>query len=175
MTRLHEVAQKNGFVARDIEVLSLSALALQAEGNMEEATNTIERALFLAEQGGFIRIFVDEGPQMAQLLYQTATQGKSAPYLRILLSAFPPQESEEAKKPHMRAANDELLEPLSDREMDVLRLIAEGCTNEEIGSKLFISLHTVKAHTRNIYAKLGTHTRTQAVSRARGLGLLPLV
>ena len=175
LARLHELAQTNGLVARNIEVLSLSALALQEEGDMEQAIDTIGRALSPGEQGGFVRIFVDEGPRMARLLYEAAARGVSPSYVRKLLTAFPPQESEEAERPHIVAANDKLFEAFTDRELDVLRLISEGLTNKEIGSKLFISEHTVKTHARNIYAKLETHTRTQAVSKARGLGLLPPV
>jgi LuxR family maltose regulon positive regulatory protein len=173
LARLHAFAKTNGLVARDVEVLCLSALALQAAGNMEEAMDTIECALSIAEKGGFIRIFVDEGTQMARLLYEAATRGISAGYVRTLLSAFPFPESQEAKRPHVQAANTELLEPLSDRELEVLRLIAEGFTNQEIGERLFISLHTVKSHARNIFAKLDTRSRTAAVNKARGLGLLP--
>jgi len=175
LTKLHLFAEANGLVTRDIEILCLSALALQAQGDTEQAMDTIERTIRLAEQGGLVRSFVAEGPKMARLLYEAASKGISTQYVRTLLAMFPAQQSEEAERPHIQAANNKMFEPLSDRELGVLRLIAEGLSNEEIGNRLFISLHTVKAHARNINSKLETHTRTQAVSKARGLGLLPTV
>ena len=94
-------------------------------------------------------------------------------YARRLLAAFPVAEPEQAVPPRTRASSDEMVEPLSERELEVLELIAEGLTNREIASRLFLSLNTVKAHTRNIYGKLGVRSRTQAVARARTLGILP--
>jgi LuxR family maltose regulon positive regulatory protein len=129
----------------------------------------LERALTLAEPGGLCRIFVDEGPPMARLLDQAVTRGTAVEYARRLLAAFPVAASQISPRP---AAGAELLEPLSDRELEVLRLIAEGHTNREIASRLYLSLNTIKAHTRNIYGKLDAHSRTQAVARARALGVL---
>jgi len=173
LAQLHEFAEASRLVARDIEVLSLFALALQAEGDLAQAIVTIERALDLAEPGGFVRTFVDEGPAMARLLYELASRGAATGYVRRLLAAFPPREAEAAERPKIDEANAGLFEPLSDRELDVLRLIADGLSNQEIGEKLFVSLHTVKTHARNLFAKLDAHSRTAAVNRARGLGLLP--
>ncbi|UCF97321.1 MAG: hypothetical protein JSV89_19430 [Spirochaetaceae bacterium] len=175
LSRLHGFAQTNGMVATEIEILILTALAQQAAGNPTEAQSAVDRALELAEKGGFIRIFVDEGPPLARLICEAAARGVSSDHMRRVLAAFPTVEQEKVKSPTDQKNDFELIEPLSDRELEILRLISEGLTNQQIGTKLFISLNTVKTHTRNIYAKLETHTRTQTVSRARGLGLLPLV
>jgi LuxR family maltose regulon positive regulatory protein len=90
-----------------------------------------------------------------------------------LLAAVPVSEPEQAHKLAPKTHEAEWVEPLSERELEVLQLIAEGLTNQEIASKLFLSLNTVKVHTRNIYSKLGAHHRAEAVARARALGILP--
>jgi len=134
---------------------------------------SLERALILAKPGGFIRIFVDEGPPMTRLLYEAATRGIAPEYTRRLLAAFPVAEPEQADPLRTLAPKSELIEPLSEREFEVLQLVAEGLTNPEIASRLFLALNTVKAHTRNIYGKLNVHSRTQAIARSQELGLLP--
>jgi LuxR family maltose regulon positive regulatory protein len=151
----------------------LQALASQARGDTDQAMDVLEQALTLAEPGGFIRIFVDEGPPMARLLYEAATRGIAPDYARRLLAIFPIAEPEQIDPTKTQAPKSELVEPLSEREIEVLQLIAEGLTNSEIATRLFLSLNTVKVHTRNIYGKLGVHNRTQAVARARALGVLP--
>jgi LuxR family maltose regulon positive regulatory protein len=148
-------------------------MAFQARGDPDEALITLEQALTLAEQGGFIRIFVDEGPPMARLLYEALTRGIAPQYARRLLAAFPAAKRAQAGPPKTHVPQSALIEPLSGRELEVLRLIAAGLTNREIAARLFISLNTVKAHTRNIYGKLSVHSRTQAVARSQQLGLLP--
>jgi LuxR family maltose regulon positive regulatory protein len=110
---------------------------------------------------------------MARLLHEALTRGIAPDYARRLLSAFPIAETEQTAPSTTQAPKSELVESLSERELEVLQLVAEGLTNPEIASRLFLSLNTVKAHTRNIYGKLGVHNRTQAVARARALGLLP--
>jgi LuxR family maltose regulon positive regulatory protein len=173
LQRLLEAAEAGGRTLRMIEILMLQALAFQARGDTAWAMTTLERALILAEPGGFIRIFVDEGPPMARLLYEAFARGIASDYARRLLAAFPVAEPEKADPSKTQALKSELVEPLSERELEVLELLAEGLTNQEIASRLFLALNTVKAHTRNIYGKLGAHSRTQAVARARALGVLP--
>jgi LuxR family maltose regulon positive regulatory protein len=173
LQRLLEATETGGRTSRAIEILMLQALAFQAGGDTARAMTTLERALILAEPVGFIRIFVDEGPPMARLLYEAVTRGIAPDYARRLLAAFPVTEPEQADSSKTQASKSELVEPLSERELEVLQLIAEGLTNQEIASRLFLSLNTVKVHTRNIYGKLGAHSRTQAVARARALGVLP--
>ena len=135
----------------------------------------LERALSLAAPRGYIRIFVDEGPPMARLLYKAVTRGIAPEYACRLLAAFPVAEPEQAALIETQVSNAALVEPLSKRELEVLQLIAEGLTNPEIADRLFLSLNTVKAHTRNIYGKLGVHNRTSAVVTARALGTLSSV
>jgi LuxR family maltose regulon positive regulatory protein len=173
LQRLLEPAEAGERTTRLIEILVLQALASQAGRDTTQAMATLERAFALAEPEGFIRIFVDEGPPMAQLLYEALIRGIAAEYVRRLLAAFPVAEPEQAAPLETQAPESDLIEPLSERELEVVQLIAEGLTNPEIASRLFLSLNTVKAHTRNIYGKLSVHNRTQAVARARALGVLP--
>jgi LuxR family maltose regulon positive regulatory protein len=173
LQRLLKVTEAGGRTFRAIEILMLQALAFQAGGDTAQAMAALQRSLTLAEPGGFIRIFVDEGPPMAHLLYKAATRGVSPDYARRLLTAFPVAEPGRPDPSKSQASKSELIEPLSERELEVLVLIAEGLTNPEIASRLYISLNTVKVHARNIYGKLGARNRTQAVARARALGVLP--
>ena len=156
-----------------IEVLLLQALASQAGGDTDQALTALGRALTLAEPGGFVRIFVDEGPPVARLLYAALDRGIAPDYARRLLAAFPAVELAETTLSTTQAPQSDLIEPLSEREIEVLELVAEGLTNQEVASRLFLSQHTIKVHTRNIYGKLGVHNRTAAVARGKALGILP--
>jgi LuxR family maltose regulon positive regulatory protein len=175
LQRLLGAAEAGRRTTRMIEILALQALAFQTGGKPTQAMNALERALTLAEPGGFLRIFVDEGRPMARLLHQAAARGVAPDYARRLLAAFPVAEPKQAAPSKAQVLGSELVEPLSEREIEVLQLIAEGLTNREIAARLFLSLNTVKAHTRNIYGKLGVHSRTQAVGRAQALGILPSI
>jgi LuxR family maltose regulon positive regulatory protein len=171
--RLLEIAEHGERTTRVIELLILQALALQAKGDTDQALTAVEKALTLAAPGGFIRIFVDEGLPIARLLYETLNRGITPDYVRRVLAAFPIDEPKQAGSLKILESASELIEPLSDRELEVLQHIAEGLTNSEIASRLYISLNTVKAHSSNIYGKLDVHNRTRAVTRARALGILP--
>ena len=165
-----EAATRMGSV---IQILTLQALAFQAQNDTEQALSSLERALSLAEPEGYVRTFVDEGEPVARLLYQAVTRGIAPEYARRLLAAFPVAEPKQTAASPIHPPRPELVEPLSERELEVLELLAEGLTNPEIASRLYLSLNTVKVHTRNIYGKLGVHSRTQAVARARALEVLP--
>jgi len=172
--RLIERAQAGGRVTRQIEMHLVQALAAEELGDTDKAMTTLSMGLSLAELGGHIRLFVNEGPPMARLLYEALSRDIFPDYVRRLLAAFPDAEPEqlEPTKPQ-EAFEADLLEPLREREREALALIAPGLTNREIASRLILSLNTVKAHTRNIYGKLAVHNRTQAVTTARALGILP--
>jgi LuxR family maltose regulon positive regulatory protein len=172
LARLFEAAEAGGHAARMIEILALQTLASQAKKNATQAMYVLEQAITLAEPGGYIRVFVDEGPPMAHLLYEALSRGIAPDYVRRLLAAFPTAEPEPVAVSPAPEANAGLIEPLSERELEVLHLIAEGLTNREIATRLYLSLNTVKVHTRNIYGKLGVSNRTQAATQARALGIL---
>jgi LuxR family maltose regulon positive regulatory protein len=173
LQRLLEAAEAGGRTSRVIEILILQALARQAQGDIDQAIITLEKALTLAEPEGFIQIFVDEGSPMAGLLYKALSRGIAHDYTNRLLAAFPVTEPEPAVPPKSQALKSELVEPLSEREIEVLQLVAEGLTNQEIASRLYLAPSTVKVHTRNIYGKLGAHHRADAVAKARAFGILP--
>jgi LuxR family maltose regulon positive regulatory protein len=169
---LIEACEIVGHSGRLIEVLVLQALTKNAKNDTLLAKNYLERAITLAEPGGFIRIFVDAGPPMAGLLYKALSGGIAPDFVQRLLAAFPITEPKQIKPLKSQTPESEWVEPLSERELEILQLIGDGLTNQEIASRLYLSLNTVKAHTRNIYSKLDVSSRTQAVARARGLGIL---
>jgi LuxR family maltose regulon positive regulatory protein len=173
LQRMLETEEGTGNTTRVIEIGMLQALTRQASGDTGRAMVALERALSLAEPGGFIRIFADEGPAMARLLFEALDRGIAPDYVRRLLAAFPSDVPVVVNPSISTVSQYDYVEPLSEREVEILQLIAEGLTNAGIANKLFLSLHTVKTHARNIYSKLGVHNRTEAVARARALGILP--
>jgi LuxR family transcriptional regulator, maltose regulon positive regulatory protein len=162
--------EAKGWEDERLKVLLLQAVALQAHGEKGQAVQLLGDALALAEPGGFVRIFVDEGAPMAQLLSAAAAQGVRPDYTSRLLAVFEgaPQH---AVKHHPPTAQP-LIEPLSPRELEVLGLMAQGLSNGEISQRLFLALSTIKGHNRMIFDKLLVQSRTEAVARARELGLL---
>ncbi len=166
-----QMAEK-AWADEELKALVLLAVALDARGDGAEAAEPLDEALALAEPGGFIRTFVDEGAPMARLLREALSRGVRPEYVRRLLAAFPADDAARAGSPATRVGGSRLAEPLTGRELEVLALVASGLTNHEIALRLYLSLHTVKAHARSIYGKLGVSSRTQAVAMGRALGYL---
>ena len=166
-------AEERGWDDQRLKVLVLQTLAFGAAGDVSRAYETLEQALALAEPGGFVRIFLDEGPQMVRMLYEAAARGIAPAYTKKLLASKSVTDTGQTRRATYQVDQSDLPEPLSEREIELLQLISDGLSNRDVGDKLFISLHTVKAHTRNIYAKLEAHNRTEAVAKARAFGLLP--
>jgi len=189
LTRLRSAAEAAGRMGRVIEILAVLALALQARGETGQALAVLEQALALAEPEGYVRVFVDEGEAMREVMSQWGLEirrqkrnGGEAKLNRLLvyadklLAAFPD------RTPQLSITNDQsptstlqslpLLEALSEREIEILRFIAAGMSNQEIARRLVVALSTIQWHIKNVYGKLNVHRRTQAVARARELGLL---
>jgi LuxR family maltose regulon positive regulatory protein len=163
-----ETGERHG---RAIEILVLQALTLEAQGERADAQQALKRALTLAEPEGYVRAFVDGGATMAALLSQVEVLPA---YVERLLAALGEalRDDERAESPVAHPPVSPLIEPLSERELELLRLIAAGLTNQAIAGQLVVSVNTVKTHARNIYGKLGVRNRTQAAARARELGLI---
>lgn len=166
-----ENAEKRGRYRAAIELLIVQARAFKAGGQPDRAGRALLRALTLAEPEGYLRAFIDEGDDIRSLLSDLMRTALVDPKLRTygerLQAAF--------GQPDRPAApgGSSLIEPLSERELDILRLIAAGLSNQDIAARLYLSLATVKWHAGHLYAKLGVQSRTQAVAKARELGLLP--
>jgi LuxR family maltose regulon positive regulatory protein len=163
--------EAKGWEDERLKVMVVQAVSHHANGKMDMAVQTLGEALALAEPGGFIRIFVDEGMPMAQLLSEAVAHRVMPDYIGKLLAAFEAEKQKTEDKSPLLPARP-LIEPLSQRELEVLQLIAQGLSNNEIGKQLYLALDTVKGHNRKIFDKLGVQRRTEAVARARELGLL---
>ena len=163
--------EAKGWEDERLKVMVLQAVGHHAHGEKEKAVQVLGDALALAEPGGFIRIFVDEGIPMAQLLTEAVARGLMPNYIGNLLAAFEAEGRTGKEMSHLPPSQP-LIEPLSQRELEVLQLIAEGLSNHEISERLFLALDTVKGHNRKIFDKLQVQRRTEAVARARELGLL---
>lgn len=166
LIRLSEFAKAGGRTIRVMETLLLQALVLQIQGDQDRALDSLNQALSIPRQGHYSRLFLDEGKPMAALLQTAVSKRIYSDEADRLLRIF---DSVEEKK---STPLQPLVEPMSDRELEVLRHLATGLSNQAIADQLFVSLAAVKWHARNIYGKLEVNNRTQAVAKARELGLL---
>nr|HMN61005.1 LuxR C-terminal-related transcriptional regulator [Anaerolinea sp.] len=181
LERLLDAAESGGRVKSAIEIRILQALLFLAQGNLSASLAPLGQALALAEPEGWVRMFVDEGPPLRDGLREAAAGGIHPVYTGKLLAAFgvrSPDKSGEVTAPVSRAStaagasNDTLVEPLSQRELDVLRLFRTELSGPEIARELVVALSTVRTHTKSIYSKLNVSTRRAAVRRATELGLI---
>ena len=173
LDRLLEIAVGAGAHGRRIEIQMLIALALHAQGKTKQALSTLGPILAQAEPEGYLRLFADEGEVMAHLLALIATSTTASPdYLQRIQAAIVPVRHAQPEASTQPAPLPSPFEPLSERERDVLQLVAEGLSNQQIAQHLVLSLHTVKLHVKHILAKLSATNRTQAVARARTLHVL---
>ena len=168
---LRQQMEAKGWQDERLKVMVLQAVALQAHSDQDNALQVLGDALALAEPGGFVRIFIDEGMPMNRLLSEAIAQRIMPDYTGKLLTVFEADTQKSEEKSYLPSAQP-LIEPLSQRELEVLQLIAQGLSNREISERLFLALDTVKGHNRRIYGKLQVQRRTEAVARAQELGLL---
>jgi LuxR family maltose regulon positive regulatory protein len=178
LNRLLQDAEAKARKGSALEINILRALASDAQGDHKSAQIALERAVVFAESEGYMRIFLDEGEPMLALLLKLRTAGhRASNYIQTLLAAGKFREREQtallymSKEPHS-SPYQSLLDPLSERELEVLHLIAIGDSNYEIAKQLVVAVSTVKRHVSNIFSKLAVTSRTQAVARAQGLGIL---
>jgi LuxR family maltose regulon positive regulatory protein len=160
--------ESRGLLGRVIDLLVLQALVFRAKDAGPKALAALERSLSLAQAEGYIRVFLDEGEPMAELLRHVGPHGIAPEYVAKLLSEFVALRVPGAPFP----TNQPIVEPLSERELEILRLVAEGKSNQQVAEKLVIATGTVKKHLNNIFGKLGVQSRTQCVARARELNVL---
>jgi LuxR family maltose regulon positive regulatory protein len=171
-------AENRHNIRRQIQILAHLALAYQALGQTEEALGILEQAIIIAQPGGFIRTFVDLGLQMSGMLRQLVSQGVAIPYVTRILAAFPESDptnvslKDDLAQLVYESSKTILVEPLTVRESEILLQLSERQTNNEIADNLTISILTVKKHTGNIYQKLGVNSRSEAVDKAKALGIL---
>ena len=166
-----ETARPGGRMAWVLEISLYKALALQIMGDGSGALEAMAYCLSLAAPEGYTRVFLEAGSPVAALLEQAASQGIYPDYAHKLLTNFGVSDLERIDAVAISTSAQPLVEPLSPRELEVLKLVSSGYTNQEIADSLFVSLNTVKKHTSHIYGKLGVKNRTQAIAQARELGL----
>jgi LuxR family maltose regulon positive regulatory protein len=174
LEHLLQAAEEGGRTGSIIEILVLQALANEAQGDIPHALVPLERALALAEPEGYVRTFVDEGPAMEQLLLEATARGIVPDYSEKLLVALGAELSGRAGESPFptSSASRPLIEPLSERELEVLRLLGTELSGPEIANELVVALSTIRTHTKSIYRKLGVNNRRAAVRRAADLGLV---
>jgi LuxR family maltose regulon positive regulatory protein len=150
----------------------MKAVAYVAKDQTDSALEELVKGIELGRSGKFLRFFIDEGPQLVRLIYEAAARGIALEYTERILAACPASEPGQENPPILKGEMESSFEALSERELDVLRRIGDRLSNQDIGERLFISTHTVKAYSRNIYAKIDAHSRTEALAKARAFGLM---
>jgi LuxR family maltose regulon positive regulatory protein len=178
LERQQALAEAGGRNGRLIEILGLQALALEAQSRSKEASAALLQAVSLGRPEGYVRVFLDLGWPLYELLERSAASAPvTGEYVRSLLAAF--RQEQEAQRSRMAEAAsliptpaEALADPLTERELEVLHLLAEGLSNKEISNRLVVAPSTIKQHLKNIYGKLDVHSRTQAVARGQELELL---
>jgi LuxR family maltose regulon positive regulatory protein len=163
--------EARGWADERLKAMVLQALALYEHDDKKQAVHLLGEALTLAELEGFVRLFLDEGPRMGKLLSAAAAEGIRPAYVNKILAAFAAEPMEQQPIASVPGSSV-LAEPLTPRELEVLRLIATGLSNQEICARLFLALDTVKGHNRRIFDKLQVQRRTEAIARARELGII---
>ncbi len=169
------VAERRGRPSLIIEIDVLQALALQAQGKLGEALAVLGRALLLAQPESYTRVFLDEGTPLLGLLQTAVARGIAPQCVQRLLQAFASEKGGQAARPDGRsrpAPPPTLAEPLSPREIEVLRLLGAHLSSTDVARALVVSVNTARSHVKSIYSKLGVHRRAEAIRRARELGLL---
>jgi LuxR family maltose regulon positive regulatory protein len=172
LKRLLKAAEEGQRMGSELEILVIQSLSYKAQNDIDSAHEPLKRALSLAEPQGYVRLFVDEGLPMAQLLLAIAKQKISPGYVGKLLAAFDNAEQVSKGKSDSPTGKQPLVDPLSERELEILTHIAAGSKNKEIAAELFVSVNTIHYHTKNIYSKLGVNNRTKAIAKAKELNLL---
>jgi LuxR family transcriptional regulator, maltose regulon positive regulatory protein len=176
LDRLLQEARARDRRHSSIEILVLHALTLHAQGDLEQALEAVRQALEWGEPEGYVRVFIDEGLPMTHLLLQLGEVFQQKAYVQTLLAVCAPARQEAAEQPFSRAVSvatvPALIEPLTERELEVLRLLAAGASNKAIAEQLVIEVSTAKRHVSNIFAKLMVTNRTLAVAKAREYGVL---
>jgi LuxR family transcriptional regulator, maltose regulon positive regulatory protein len=169
-----QAARECGLLFRVAELSIAQALICDGQGNSSAAQEELDKALEIAESCGYTRFF-DDSPELDRLLQKAAEQKIHAQYARQLLTAFHPMRAIRTTagiEPNGKKEHPDLVDPLSERELEVLGLLASGLPPAEVAKKLFLSPFTLKAHTQNIYSKLGVHSRIEAINKAREMDLL---
>jgi LuxR family maltose regulon positive regulatory protein len=161
--RILAQAEPNQRFGAAIQASVIGAQLLAASGNVPGALQWLERAITLAEPEGYVRVFIEEGAPLAALLRRM----EASAFAEKLQGFFPAPAAEEAAPAHPG-----LIEPLTERELETLRLLAAGLTYAGIAGRLVVSVNTVRFHVKGIYGKLNAANRAQAIERARGLGLI---
>jgi len=172
LDRLAAAAEMAGWVDKEIKILILRALALWAQDAQKPAVDALHRALTLAQPEGYVRTFLDEGTPMAELLQAARAWSIAPEYVARLLAALHTGDSEDAQEVPARLRAPTLVEPLTERELEVLWLLTTKLSVPEIADQLYVAVSTVRSHTKSLYGKLGVHSRLEAVARAEELGLL---